>query len=271
MPANEYILNAIHLYADNKITNRACLEFIELINLKKREQMTELSDLAAKHGICISFKTPLDPLINKLKDHDDIVLELMSLTKLPMLLLFENEKLVAEKLLEYMAVHSNEYNPIWEKALSQIQSGKIDRETLTLGSLAYISYAANIATPKLQNTDSDICAIHPGHEKKIQLSYKHLFCSEWGNIFFVNWLPPILIKSEAHHNGLFFINNKLNKRVKSLMNLNIVEHVFKSIGSLAVNNPQQMLYHMERIFLTLCAIHPRKTIEKILKGLIDKQ
>lgn len=268
IPECEYILNIFHHYIHNRITTKACLDYIELICMKKREHVRKLLSIAAKADVDIIISSPLDPLIQKLKTEEDIILGLLQLTKLPMLDIFENEAVVFAKLLDYLCEHSGQYKPLWQSIGQQLKESPSD-EIPGLNKLSYLSYSANLAAAKLEDKSKRVCCLYPGHEKRIQLTYKYLFGEEWGNVYCINWIPPILIKSEAHHNGIYFINEKLNKRVKNILDLNIADHVYKSIGGIAVDDKQFVLEQMESIFLTLCSVHPREVIYKILKSLIE--
>lgn len=270
LPDCEYILNIFHHYIHNRITTKACLSYIDLICMKKREHLRNLLALAREHDIEITVNSPLDPLMHELKTEEDIIWGLLRLTKLPMTDIFENESVVFDRLLDYLCNHAGVYKPLWCQIRDNLnQDEKFSDEEKRLTTLSYLSYTANLAVKKLEDPTQTICSILPGHEKRVQLSYKHLFSETYGNIFCIDWIPPILIKSEEHYNGVFFISEKLNKRVKSIIDLEISEHIFKSIGGIVMDDREFVMSQMDAIFVTLCAVHPRKQIYKILRSLVS--
>lgn len=183
LPTPEYLLYALKLYLNKKMSKAAIAEYLQ--HMSERKKLFQLFFLNFKdiHGIEVIASSPLD-LLNIEEKIADLILSEQIPTEETVILEFK-EILI-----------SQDESKIWEFAFQQNSPG----DFLNLNELSYTVHVANSA---YKHPSGLVCLLDSLDERKIGTQYAEQFSTQFGPALGMHWIPPILLNDDKK-NSLYF-------------------------------------------------------------------
>lgn len=251
LPYLDYILFALKLYINRRMTYSAFEELCGLILIKKDEHTNKIKALFKSHGITAIVESPFENLVTSVSDPKECVKNILALFNINPTSICQ---VVSEASMVKLCISlliTNEFNSqqrsVWHDFMSNLSLNYDTFEDLFRMANTIMQGVACI-----KSLDYKTCSLLPLTEKQIQVEYAKFnkkVKTPYPAIFNMTVLDPVIPYSAGTRGTLFYFSNK---EISSLIDDEFLEKAYANLTIFArrklsaiKHEPQHQALHKE--------------------------
>lgn len=230
LPYLDYILFALKLYINKRMTYSAFEKLCNLILVKKEEHTNKIKTIFKSHDITAIVESPFENLVTSVSDSEEYVKNILALFKInPTPICQEvSEASMVELCIRLLITNelNSQHRAVWHDFMSNL--------SLNIHTFEDLFRMANIiiqGVACIKSLDYKTCSILPLTEKQIQVEYAKFnkkVKTPYPAIFNMTVLDPVIPYSTSTKGTLFYFNDN-DKEISSLISDEFLVKASKNI------------------------------------------